>query len=300
MTWILKHPTLLLALSVLLLLLGAAGLVAWFIVKPTRISVPDAVPSEFPETGFSHESFEGLLGRFVGQTGEVDYAGWSADAEALKSLDLYMGAIARYSPTSTPERFPEEADRLAYWLYAYNACVIKGVLVNWPLESVREVKAPLDLVAGLGFFGKLRFTLGGEVMSLYTLENGVIRKQFTDPRVHFVLNCASDGCPVLRPELPTGDALEPHLAKAAAEFVANPQNVLIDHEAKRLRISQIFEWYQADFIAELTRRGLPTAERTLAAYVRLVADPARRAELEAAKGYATEFIAYDWGINAQQ
>ena len=34
--------------------------------------------------------------------------------------------------------------------------------------------------------------------------------------------------------------------------------------------------------------------------VRLVADPARRTELEAAKDYPTEFIPYDWGINAQQ
>lgn len=211
-----------------------------------------------------------------------------------------MAALARYSPSSSPERFPQDSDRLAYWLYAYNACVIKGVLVNWPLKSVREVKAPLDLVAGLGFFGKLRFTLGGEVMSLHTLENGVIRKRFTDPRVHFVLNCASDGCPVLRPELPTDDALEPHLAKAAAEFVASPQNVQVDHETKRLRISQIFQWYEGDFLAELTRRGLPPEERTLAAYVRLVADPARREELERAKDYATEFIQYDWGINAQE
>lgn len=82
MTWILKHPTLLLLLSLALLLCGAAGLVAWFMVKPTRISVPDTLPPDFPEKGFSHASFEALLGRFVAESGEVDYAGWVADADA--------------------------------------------------------------------------------------------------------------------------------------------------------------------------------------------------------------------------
>ena len=89
-------------------------------------------------------------------------------------------------------------------------------------------------------------------------------------------------------------------ASAAAEFVADPQHVQTDHETKRLRIFQIFQWYEGDFIAELTRRGLPPQRRTLAAYVRLVAGSTRRKELEQAKDYPTEFIPYDRGINAQE
>jgi hypothetical protein len=37
--------------------------------------------------------------------------------------------------------------------------------------------------------------IGGREISLYRLENGIIRKRFPDPRLHFALNCASLGCP---------------------------------------------------------------------------------------------------------
>lgn len=298
MSWLMRHPTVLFSVSLALLLLGAAGLVAWFVLRPVPIRVPDTLPAGFPQEGFSHAAFEELLGRFVDAGGEVDYAGWAGDAEAKRKLDAYLAALARFSPENAPARFPTDADELAYWLNGYNACVIKGVLRHWPIQSVRDVKAPIDVVSGLAFFGTLQFVLGGEAMTLHHLEHGIIRARFPDPRAHFVLNCASGGCPVLRPELPQGDALEPYLAKAASEFVADAANVRIDHAAKTLQLSKIFEWYRDDFIKELERRGLPPAERTLLAYLLLVADGPTKAELERAKEYTVSFLEYDWGINA--
>ncbi len=298
MPWLLRHPNVLLALSLTLLVAGIGGCVAWYVFRPVILRVPNRIPAGFPENAFDHGSFEALLTRFVDADGQVDYEAWAADKDARVSLDTYLGAVARFSPTQTPERFPSESDRLAYWLYAYNACVLKGVLENWPLKSVRDVEAPLNVVAGLGFFGKLQFVLGGETMSLHHLEQGVVRKRFADPRIHFVLNCASGGCPVMRPELPTGDALEPSLVRAARDFVADPANVVVDHEQKVLRLSQIFDWYREDFAAELTRRGLPAEKRTLAAYVHLVADGERKVELERALAYRVEFLTYDWDLNS--
>ena len=52
------------------------------------------------------------------------------------------------------------------------------------------------------YVARFRFDLQNTgAMSLYALENDLIRQRFSDPRIHFVLNCASGGCPVLRPEL---------------------------------------------------------------------------------------------------
>jgi hypothetical protein len=299
MAWLLRHPTLVLLVSLLLLGGGALGLFGWIVIRPVRVRVPDRLPDGFPAAGFDHASFAALLERFVDGQGEVDYAAWKADAQASEQLDRYLAAAARYSPDSHPDRFPTPADRQAYWLYAYNACVIKGVLLHWPLQSVRDVKPPVDVVSGLGFFAKLWFTLGGEAMSLYRLENGVVRVRFPDPRSHFVLNCASAGCPTLRPELPTGAELEPFLARSAADFVADPVHVEVDHERRVVRLSQIFEWYASDFTSELARRGLPPSRQTLAVYVASVAEGARREELERAADYALEFRPYDWGLNAR-
>jgi len=51
-------------------------------------------------------------------------------------------------------------------------------------------------------------------------------------RIHFVLNCASESCPVARPDLPVGDELQRLLESAAAEFVNESDNVYVDHDRR--------------------------------------------------------------------
>lgn len=297
MNWILRHPGFVLACSVALLCAGALGCGLYWSIRPRRLS-PRA-EAELPAAGFEHAPFAALLARFVDGEGRVDYAAWAADPAASRALESYLANLAAASPRSAPERFEEEGAPLAYWLNAYNACVIAGVLRHWPLRSVQDVRAPLELAAGLGFFGTLQFNLGGEWFSLHHLEQGLIRVEFSDPRIHFLLNCASGGCPRIRPELPSGPDLEARLEVAAREFVNDPRQVQVDHEAQRLRLSAIFVWYESDFLAELTRRGLPPAKRTLARYLRDLAAPALRAELERAADYRVEALPYDWDLNGQ-
>ena len=277
-------------LSVALIVLGVLGLLVWFLaLKPVVIRVPKDLPRGFPQTGFDHGAFDQLLERFVTPDGAVRYQAWHEDAAALQQLDRYLAAVARYSPENASDRFPSEADRLAYWLNAYNACVIKAVLAHWPIGSVHDVRAPLELKAGLGFFWRLRFVFGGEEINLYDLEH--------DPRVHFVLNCASEGCPVLRPDLPTGAALEPYLEKAAQEFIHDPKNVAIDHAARTVTLSAIFQWYEEDFVADLARRGVPDLQRSLTAWLVLVTEGDLKAQLQRAADYEVRFASYDWDLN---
>jgi hypothetical protein len=277
------------------LLLCGLGLFWHYNTRATVVTVADELPEAFPKRGFSHEAFEELLHRYV-RDGRVDYAAWHADATARQRLDRYLAAVARYSPDNAPERFSDERDGLAYWMYAYNAFVIKAVLDRWPLESVTDVKAPVELVRGLGFFYTLEFVAGGERTTLYRLEHDKVLAKAEDPRVHFVLNCGSGGCPRMRPELPTGDALEAHLQQATVDFVGDPQHVHVDHAAKKVELSKIFEWYERDFLDELRRRGRPTGQGVIA-YVAMVAPEPLAQELAQAKGYRIEFRAYDWSLN---
>ena len=91
------------------------------------------------------------------------------------------------------------------------------------------MKAPIEFVKGFGFFYRQRFVFGEKAYSLYAIENDKVRNTYRDARIHFVLNCGSQSCPVLRPELPTGDELEPFLHQAAIDFVGEDRNVHIDH-----------------------------------------------------------------------
>jgi hypothetical protein len=275
-------------------LVGIAA-VAWrWNTRAKTALVAVDLPEGFSESGFSHAAFEALLERFV-HDGRVDYSAWHADRDALVELDRYLAAVARYSPDNTPERFADDHHRLCYWLHAYNAFVIKAVLERWPIDSVTSVKAPFEIVKGLGFFYTLEFIAGGRRWRLYDLEHQKVLRPSRDPRVHFVLNCGSAGCPALRPRLPADD-LDATLERAAREFIADRRHVEVDHQAGRVWLSQIFEWYRRDFIADLARRGLPSAGG-LVAYVRQYADDTLRMELDRARPYPIAFRPYDWAIN---
>ena len=267
-------------------------------IRPLRVPLDASVPQDFPADGFSHEAFESLLRQYTDRDGRVDYASWHASEKSISRLHGYLAAVRAYSPDNAAQRFPSLNDELVYWIQAYNAYVIKAVLDHWPLDSVTDVKAPIEAVTGMGFFYRLRYPFGGRYYSLLHVENDIIRERHRDARIHFVLNCASDSCPVLKPELPAGAGLEEALARAATEFVADPQNVAIDHAAQTVTLSRIFKWFRKDFINDLRRRGLP-ADNGLLDYVASVAPETLRNELVGASDYEIRFADYDWSLNSR-
>ena len=278
----------------LIVVLAAAGVL--FLDRPLRVPVNGQLPENFPEGGFSHRAFEELLKVYVRPGGSVDYAGWHASPDAVNALNAYVLAVAHFSPENAPARFPDRSAELAYWMYGYNAYVIKSVIDNWPITSVTDIKAPIEAVKGLGFFHRLRFSFGGKYMSLLAVENDIIRRRFQDPRVHFVLNCASDSCPIARPELPTGDELEALLEKAAVEFISDPRNVAVDHQAQEVNLSRIFKWYRKDFVNHARLHGVPGSEDALD-YIRSIAPKSLARELGQAAGYRIVYRDYDWSLN---
>ncbi len=265
--------------------------------RPQLIPINAAVPDDFPTDSFSHRGFERLLSNYVDANGYVNYERWHRDAMSIAQLDTYLAAVSAFSPDSSPDRFPSRNDELAYWMYSYNAYVIKSVLSNWPLDSVTDVKAPIEVVKGMGFFYRLRYLFGGRAYSLLAVENEKIRKEYKDPRIHFVLNCGSESCPVIRPELPTGDALDLLLVESAREFVNNPANVQVDHNDQVIYLSAIFKWYEDDYLNWLRANGR-RVDKGLLDYVTPIAEGVLTDDLERASGYAIEFRDFDWTVNA--
>lgn len=289
-------------MNVTLMIVGvlfAAAALAYVVFRPVLIAKPEGLPENFSKDGFSHDSFERLLRRFTDSRGRLDYSAWRLDAESRRCLRLYLGAVATWSPDNAPARFASKEDELAYWMYAYNALVIDQVLERWPLGSVTDVKAPFEVVRGLGFFYNLKFIVGGKRMSLYEIEHKKVIQRAADPRVHFVLNCGSAGCPAMRPELPTGERLEPFLQRAADDFLSDRRQVEVDHDRRQIVLSKIFDWYRADFVAHARRREA-NSDADLYAYLLLKAPSERRQELRLARDYSLRFRDHDWSINQSQ
>ena len=83
--------------------------------------------------------------------------------------------------------------------------MLYGVTQRPTLKSVIDEKED--------FFYFTKYSLGGEGVNLYDLENSIVRKEFNEPRIHMALNCASGGCPELPPEAFTPEKLEEQLTR---------------------------------------------------------------------------------------
>ena len=235
---------------------------------------------------FSHAAWARVLERFVDGEGRVDYAALARDRT---DLDAYVGQLAATSPDRQPEAFPTAHDALAYWIDAYNASVMARVVQSYPIASVADA----SLLGKVGFFRLTRPDLGGQPTSLTTLEHAIIRERFREPRVHFALNCASRGCPHLPREPFSGDRLDAQLDRETRRFLAEERNVHVDHDARTLSLSAIFDWYADDFTGGDEDGG------TVLAWIWRHADDARAADLARAAGYHVRFVPYDWRLNDQ-
>ena len=233
--------------------------------SPYDLSDEERAPDAFDQTDLGV-----VLERHVDGHGRVDYAALRADREPL---DRYVARLEAVGPASTPERFPTDAHRLAYWLNAYNALVLFQVVERESLGSVGDAK--------LRFFWWTRFAVDGRRLNLYAIENDVIRGGFGEPRVHFALNCASLGCPRLPREPFEAERLEHQLARETAGFLAEERNVAIEDGA--IVLSELFDWFAEDF------GGDP------AAWVR-----AHAPQRELPVGVPVHYRPWDWSSNAQQ
>ncbi len=241
---------------------------------------PTPGPTPPVGTTFPHEALGRVLAEFADSDGRLAYAELKRRPD---DLEAYYRLAAAYSPDSHPDLFPTEADRLAYWLNAYNAAAIKIVLDHYPVESVRDV----GLLPLAGFFYFRRPIFGGRAVSLYRLENDIVRPRFGDPRVHFALNCASRGCPRLPREPFDPARLNEQLDREARRFMAEERNLQIDHEARTVTLSSVFDWHRSDFPADLLQ------------YAALYLPEDRGEALAAAADYEVEYRPYDWRLNDQ-
>jgi hypothetical protein len=195
--------------------------------------------SDVPSAGkFPHGIFGRLLDKVV-KDGLVDYATASLEEPLLEE---YLAEIARVSPESHRHLFTTEPDRLAYWINAYNACAIRGVLrFNRP-PSLKDIDSRFD--------SDTKYVVGGHELSLNQMSSIAYRK-FTDARVRFALVKARRGGPPLAKDPWDASDLDERLEAAAKAFVADPHNV--DWKAPSLKagFSRVILDFRGDFEREV-------------------------------------------------
>ena len=144
--------------GVVVVLLGGTVMTLWFLLKPVRVPAPTGpalpIPTASDPIPFPHRALSEILAAAVDDQGRVDYIEVAA---RRADLERYLFALAQTSPHHAPKSFPSEADRLAYWINAYNAAVLYGVIQRPGLKSVYDRR--------YRFFGLTRYVFGGEALS---------------------------------------------------------------------------------------------------------------------------------------
>lgn len=229
-------------------------------------------PVEAPPVFFDHSLFDRIVRTYV-RDGRVDYQRLKAADE--DTLARYLRSLAG----TDSRRLAGPDDELAFWLNAYNAFVIAGVLEHYP-----DIKSVMDFA---DFFKERRWEAAGGRHSLDGIENEIIRPTFKDPRIHFILVCAAESCPPLQARAMNPQTLQAQLDTATRTAVNDPKYVEIDSKSRRLRLTRIMSWYEQDFIEK---------DGSLEAFLlRYLEEPAR-SRLEDGE-HTIEFMDYDWALN---
>jgi hypothetical protein len=220
---------------------------------------------------------DSVFGRYVSKDGLVDYKGLKKDKDFMRYIE--------YLSTTDPDKLPTDKHRMAFWINAYNAFVLKGVLEEYPIKSVLDVGwLPHS------FFKRKEFETKPGKITLREIENEKLREAFREPRIHFAINCASMSCPKLITEAYRAEKLDQQLKEQALSFVNNKKMNYLDKENKVLYLSSIFKWYEGDFI----QKGEKLEE-----YVARYLNP-EDAEFIRNNTVTIKYLDYNWGLNEQK
>jgi hypothetical protein len=224
----------------------------------------------------SHAGLTQVLATTV-KDGNVNYAQLKAEPTKLVAYLDELARVERVEFNAWPV-----ADRLAFLFNAYNATTLKLIIDHHPVRSIKDIGSLFR-----GPWDQPVVKLFGQVLTLNTLEHGILRKEYQEPRLHVALVCAARGCPPLRAEAYAGSRLEEQLVDQMRVFLATPSKNRVDASARTVHLSPIFKWYGGDFGNQ--RNAVLTALRPY------WPDPAAAA---ASLDFTVTYTDYDWTLNA--
>jgi hypothetical protein len=230
----------------------------------------------------AHNAWDALLKKHVvlldgAKASQVRY---TEMAQERPALNQYLDSLSKVSEAEFTAW--TKVLQMAFLINAYNAYTVEKILTRYP-----NIKSIWDFGKFFGNpFKDQFFTLLGRKMSLDELEHGILRKRYGEPRIHYAVNCASVGCPMLREEAYVAERLEEQLEAQARRFLTDrSRNRARDG---RLEVSKIFDWFKEDF---------EPRERYFAQYSKILSDAPGQQRLVADGKAGLSFLDYDWSLN---
>ncbi len=198
----------------------------------------------------------------------VDYQRLKADQQG-KIQKMYSGLDG-----IEPERLDAEEQK-AFWINVYNFLVIYGIVEAYPINSTQKI---------YGFFTEKKFDIAGKQRSLNGIESSELLQKYQDPRVHFAIVCGAVGCPPLINKIFQAENLDQLLEERTRSALNDSRFVQYDPNTAVLRVSEIFKWYQDEFVKH---------SGSVIAYINQYRNQPVNSQVE------LDYIPYDWKLNDQ-
>ncbi len=263
--------------AVLLLAVGTSTTVAG-----NPVYVGQRVRGTTAMSAVDHSTWNSLLQKYVDNDGYVNYQSWHSSQSDRQALNQYLSRLSQGNP-----QLGDENAKLAFWINAYNAVTVQGILREYPTTSIRNHTAKL---VGYNIWKDLQLYVAGQPYSLEAIEHQILRKT-GDGRIHFAIVCASIGCPRLLNQAYTPQDVQQQLEVNAKDFFCRPQNFRFDARTGNFQLSEIMNWYGSDFGNSQSAQ--------LQAIAKWLPDNASRAAAQQGRGRIS-FLKYDWNLNDQK
>jgi len=198
-------------------------------------------------------------------------------ARGLGDLENYLNHLQSIDPAKL-----SRDEQFAFWTNLYNAKTVEIVTRHYPVKSIQGIRLSNFLIPGP--WREKVIKVVGASLSLDDIEHAILRPIWRDPRIHYVVNCASVGCPNLQDRAYTGSAIEVMLEKAARDYINSPRGVRFN--GSQSVFSSLYDWYGSDFGGSTPR---------ILAHIRKYAGPVLADRIAAVKQIVD--YEYDWALN---
>jgi len=224
-----------------------------------------------------------------------------------RALQIERGLLDRYVASLDAPAVQRAAaswsrpQQLAFWINAYNACVLRAVIDAYPIRG-RSPGYPANSLRQVpGVFDRQVVRAAGRALTLDAIEREVLAP-LGDPRALLALGRGATGGGRLRSEAYGAERIESQLADAEAEVATRHALARVDREGGEITVTPLFSWREEAFVARYAA-GAPSrfdsrspVERAVLALLGPHLVGAEREFVEA-NTFRVRFHDFDWSLN---
>ena len=269
------------------------------IIKIRPLPEPNIAPE--PNAVDFHNVCADILKNYVNENGLVDYT-LLRRREKFKIKDV----VKQFATLDAGEyKSWSQADKVVFWVNAYNINKFAAVIENYPIESTAIARMRWGDKSIRHILPKLnihKFLVMDEEFSFTAVESDILGKEFDDPRILLALTQLTLSSPVIYNRPYYGKNLDAVLDEHIKSFLVGQYGLKIDRNAGVVYLPSVLHpnFYGKKFIAKYgTDKKFKDKAEDVRAVLSFISGyiPENQKDFLERKNYTVKYNKYDWTLN---